>query len=335
MRISRYAVFFLLIAASLFFVQAVKIDLQGFSEAENVAMNDTFDRALDAALDGIVDVVDGDTIQVRRQQCVNNFYRGLYAGMGIMDNDSAKELVQLYVPVLAFIDNNGIYVQYSDYDATSAYRKVWSQLYPFTISDDASVGGGPDTFVHYCVNYTLGTTIQVLIGNEVYEGDWNDLHDYYASKGTAEEKAVFSSDRFADINKFTLYKNSAVIDTITDTVEYYVSRHNAIASRYGISYTFYLPEGAYSDFNRSVTDISFLAVMQGYPIGIGDSDVFNRYALSGARIRIKDSYVIQTVDGFLYYHKESCKMLDDSKKIVGTKEECAMHGAMPCPYCKP
>lgn len=308
-----------------------------FSSAvnEQAVLNDAFDRAMDYAVDGIVDSADADTITVKRQQCTNNFFRALYAGLGISTDEDAKQLIQCYVPAIAFVDNDGVYIQYSDYDSTGALNRVWSKKHTFTTEKTISIGTGPNDYLTFGITYTLNDNVTVILNGKIYNGKYYELYDAYKDSDDDTEKSVFTQPVFKDSVQFDLERDSTVTDTIIKTVGYFVNRHNTIATRYGIQYSFYLPTSVYSDLARTVETVSFFAIMQGYPIGSG-RDVYNQYALSGARVVRNSLYYAEYDDaGYLYYHKGNCKEYSGDYVFRGSQAECASLGAMPCHVCRP
>ena len=115
----------------------------------------------------------------------------------------------------------------------------------------------------------------------------------------------------------------------------YINKHNHIASQYGITYTFALPTISDDDWNRTIDDISMMILFQGYQYGTSRTMVYNRYTISGARLRKSQLFYIQEYNGKKYYHTEDCELLTDKSDVYKTKEECAKEGAFECPICKP
>ena len=118
-------------------------------------------------------------------------------------------------------------------------------------------------------------------------------------------------------------------------MNYYINLHNNIAGQYGITYQFWLPRIAKTYWYQTIDDISMLVIFQGYPYNAAGLDTYNRYALSGARIKKSNAYYITEKNGLKLYHKANCKQIGSFGVPYYTKEECAMEGAFPCPDCNP
>ena len=125
-------------------------------------------------------------------------------------------------------------------------------------------------------------------------------------------------------------------------MEYYINQHNKIARQYGISYKFSLPFISEDDWARTINDISLFSVFQGYPYVSTNPKLgfLNIYAIGGARIVKPDAYYITEENGKKLYHLSLCKKVINAapevkSQVYGSRQECALQGAYPCPDCRP
>lgn len=340
MRISRYAAFFLLIFMCLYAVIQYQVHAHSMAAERRVELNNAVDRAMDAAIDGIVETVDGYSVVVNREKCANNFYRALYANLGLSDTDEeTKELIGVYVPVLAFIDEDGLYVQYLE-TVNNKTIKTWSpkKVYCKEYVTEP-LNENPDSTVQYMVSYTLTDVVTISTAGKVYQGNWKTLQNEYEASYAGEDDAirgVLAEPQFASDEDFDAERDTVVTNTVVDGVGYYANEHNTIAAKYGESYSFGLPMSAKSELARSIDTVTFLALIQGYPLGRGTKDVYNNFAFGGARVAKNSGYVVsRSADGILRYHNAGCPEITGGRTIYSTKKECALNGAMPCEECKP
>ena len=340
MKTFRYAVIFLLIFIPLFMVLQFKINKNSIVVQKKAEYNNALDNALDSAVEGIVENADGNSVTVDKNECVNNFYRSLYAAFGALDSETTQAMLQLYTPILAIADEDGLDVYYSD-EVNGEVKKVWSQKTPYSKHFTQGDLNNPSGVVGYTVNFTLGDEITVVIdgdNSDIYKGHYNELKAAYANTTDARYaklRTVLNGDVLGAEGHYTLWKNQVITDTITNTLGYYVNRHNRIAADFGEQFTFQLPVSAESDIARGISGVSFMCFFQGYPYGQGTSEVYSNFEISGAHIIKSKGYYTQAVDGYLYYHTTTCTKGKGAKHWFETKEECAWKGALPCPYCNP
>lgn len=338
MKTTRFVVIFLLFIS-------VYVLLFSFKESQfaNVVnkkaeYNKSLDSALDAALEGIVESADGNSVIVDKDACVSNFYNCLYASFNALDSETTQAMLKLYTPILAVADEDGLYVYYSD-TVNGEVQKVWSQKIPYTrhfttTSVDATGAVG------YTVNFQLDDTVTIKIDGDdsIYSGRYSELVKNYANATGSEYKAiraVLAGEVFSAEGYFELWRSQVITECITDKLSYYVNRHNRIAAMYGEQFTFQLPVSASSDISRSISNVSFMCFFQGYPYGSATSDVYSNFEISGAHVTKNSGYYTRVVDGYLYYHKPSCNKGSGEQNWYATQEECAWAGALPCPYCNP
>ena len=198
-------------------------------------------------------------------------------------------------------------------------------------------------------------------GNSYYfEGVYKDLATQYLEDGmdagsdsyralTGFLDRATESGEFLSTEKFDAFKQSVMTYCITKKMNYYVNQHNEIARQYGISYNFSLPESSMDSVSRAISNVSLLAIFQGFPYGQGTDDTYSRFSLSGSRLYKMDKLIVvrDPSTGVLQYHKASCHELDAYRDANGnlnmvsgmlqknTKKDCAALGAYPCNECKP
>lgn len=338
MKITRFVPIFLLVI--FVYVLLLLFKTTQFANVVNkkAEYNKALDSALDSALMGIVESADGNTVVVDREACVSNFYNCLYASFDALDSETTQKMLQLYTPILAVADEDGLYVYYSDV-VNGEVQKVWSQKIPYTRHFSvASVG--VEGAIGYTVNFQLDdiVTIQIDGDTSIYSGRYSELVKNYANSTDSKYRAlrtVLAGDVFSTEGYYELWRSQVITECIMDKLNYYVNRHNRIADMYGEQFTFQLPDSASSDISRSISDVSFMCFFQGYPYGKSTSDVYSNFEISGARVTKNAGYYTQVVDNYLYYHKVWCTHGSGVKKWYSTQEECAWAGALPCPYCNP
>lgn len=258
-----------LIFAIIFMLIAVMLDIR-FNDLVTVQnrmiqYNCAVDNAVEAAMDQLVEVDHGWKKKINKEEAVQCFYDSLSINFGVYDNNNLKEKLKGYVPVIAIILDDGFYLYY-DCEKTINDEKVvvkeFSEKYPYQYFD------GNITYYFTLTNY-----IRLIdeTSSEFYEGDYHDL------------SVLFEDSFMKDTKEFDRIRRTTIINTLTDTIQFYMNEHNKIAYHYGIQYHFALPNIEMEDWYRTIDDTSILAFFQGYPYGNRRSGTYNRFALAGAR----------------------------------------------------
>lgn len=319
MKISHFALFFVIIAVCILLPLGYRVDqLQAIEEQKN-EYNNIIDDAVDDAVSLLVETDRGDEIVLNKELAVSNFFTSLYNGFGIYDDVVKQEYLKMFIPVIMIVDQDGYYIYQRSLNSTGdTYYEGWSEKRPFSYKDPVS---------GLMLSFTLEDNITILDPtiNDILQGDYHDLASYYTSVELLNNDTLFETTR-----------KQCIIDHLSNDMQISINKHNMIAEREGITYNFVLPAVTDANWYRTIDDVSFLAIFQGYPYGTG-VDRYNRYALGAARLHKSDMYVIKEEAGVKYYHRYDCPSLTDTdrKNAYYTKKQCAILGAYPAEDCKP
>jgi hypothetical protein len=140
---------------------------------------------------------------------------------------------------------------------------------------------------------------------------------------------------------FQKKRREVITNSIKAALKSEVNEHNDFAKYLGVAYTFNIPDVSDVEWHNAINDISFLAFIQGIPIGT--DSFYNNYALGGSRI-IKSTDIYATDDGDgKRYHNDKCSKISNGTVIDYTKvkeiflnnNDAAVAGYYPCPICRP
>lgn len=223
-----------------------------------------YNRALDqAALDavsGLVEKDDGRQVWLNKDEAVKQFFVSLAVNFDKMESYGDRKLLYQYVPAVLVIEKEKFYIGWE------LEKPKW-QEYSFS-----------EKYGDFQVFYTLGdfVIIENLTTGEKEEGDYHDLKEKY-SFPFFEEEPAFEAER-----------RKIIIGLLTECFDEKIKEHNRIAEKYGIAYEFTLPVIELEEWYRTIDDIGFVALFQGYPYGSGYTGYYNRVALGGARLYTKE-----------------------------------------------
>ena len=317
MKLTNLAIIFFVIELTLITI----LDIRMINLAAVSNRRVEYDKELDSAIeDGVMNLVEVDSkrnLVLNKEVAVNQFYESLFANFGVIGNGQAENKLKGYIPVILITDTDGFYINYSDTyvsNGETLLGQKWTEKMPYAYQDGNLI-----------YSFTLGTyvTLYNKSTNAIYEGEYKDL------------AAQFPESIMTNVETFDTIRRNTIIGAIEQSMNYYINLYNKIASQYGITYQFWLPQIDKTDWYRTIDDISMLVVFQGYPYSPASMDTYNRYALGGARITKSKVYYITEDNGLKYYHKEECPHVNISGMAYYTKEECALEGAYPCLECRP
>ncbi len=126
-------------------------------------------------------------------------------------------------------------------------------------------------------------------------------------------------------------------DSLENCLEYYCNKHNEVAQRAGVVYSFYIPENEGGLYLRSGEGAGFFALLQGYPSERSGGRVFTGFSFAGTGIDDADMFYINMHgEGFAsgrFFHRKGCMYLSEESIMFGSKKKCAGYGAFECPEC--
>lgn len=283
--------------------------------------------------------VDSDDMDLEdREEVVESFYTSMYSSLGILSDPIAQERFRAYVPVMAITTTDGYYIMYNDEfigdDGYSYISRRWTEKLPYVYKDE-----------NFIYRLTLDTDLKIydknnLIDpggdNRIYDTTLQEIRtsDIYSILRDTEDSGFLLDDESS-----YLVRQQAVISSMERDLSWYVSRHNDIAKRYGISYRFALPVANNSDWAKTIEGTGIIILFQGMPLIEDATSVYNQMAFAGSGIRKGRLYYVEQHGWYYLYHLDGCRKLAGNLNIRDehyySSEECAKLGAYACEVCDP
>jgi len=133
---------------------------------------------------------------------------------------------------------------------------------------------------------------------------------------------------------FETVKKAAIINKLEEVMAYYTARHNLIASRHGITYTFSFPYGRNNEWADYMEDVNLLVIFQGYPYGPERDYRYNKILSAGANVAKKPKFYVEEKSWYKLVHKQGCEKIKKSVTLLeetfDSIEECVRLGAYCC-----
>ncbi len=338
MSFSRFAVVVIILTLSLSIPTRVHLRetemVMDVKQRYKIAM----EMAVDDAMDGIVETDNGSDVYLNKDYLLEQFYHTLFINLGCPNDSDIQNRVKTFIPVVLLVDKDGYYISFSTVvegnDGLSVIGKNWTDKLPYTYVEENS---------GRIFNFTLGDEISVYdpYTNMVHEGRYQDLARLSMFSVDDRSRGMYRSELLCG-GRFDEIRRNTIINSITESMTYYINVHNSIAQQFGISYKFSLPYVEEDDWARTIDDISMFALFQGMPYASTDVRLgyLNLYTIGGARIYKKSYYYIVPEGSVPYYHKTGCEKLDSAGASsmahpYESAADCAAQGAYPCSDCHP
>jgi hypothetical protein len=292
-------------------------------------------------------------VSVNAQVAANTFFDSLYNNFSIKGNIDSQMLLKYFVPAIAIIDYNGVYISSLEEfqkdgqtvtDHVVKPKRYFSYTYAIdennNIITDLNVIQAISTTVTYSV-HTIEFSMDDYI---VHRGKRKFLgaETTYGSKGFYIADSNNNADLYdnnlglkaAVENLLKEKRKETIISIITSELNYAVNKHNHYAQIAGIQYAFSFPYTTKDEMYRYVEDIGMLAFVQGISVG---NKYLNYKSYGGSSLELSTKYYVSTpnqANGSKYmtnlYHKDiNCPEYKVSNKsnitpeFVNTKQQAA------------
>lgn len=263
-RLSDYGLIFALIFLTIIVITDSRILLLQKMEDLNIWYDNAIDNAVEDAMEGMVELDNGEILTINKEEILERFFLGLSINLGISEGDNAREQLECYFPVITMMLEDGFY----SWEVNEIQEcKEFSEKIPYCFETD---------------NYRIYFT-------------FHDVVTYYNKSTKTERKGVYQKIReiypvkeLSDEN-FDEIRRRTIISIITDTINNQLKKHNTFAAAHGIFYYFSLPVIDMEEWYRTIDDVTFLCIFQGYPYAIPQLGTFNKVVLSGARIHKEEN----------------------------------------------
>lgn len=360
MKITDFALIFIGITLPIIIVVYVNVSFTIKAEEQEMYYNKLITSAIEDATAAMKEVENTDKtidygysgeqdkkVSVNPEIAETTFFNSLYNNFGIKGNDAAEKYLQLFVPAMAIIDYNGVYIssieEYNKGGSTVIEHTVKPKKY-YTYSyyivkqknnqysivsvDDYKSGTihslhtieftMDDYVTHRGVVYNSSGNVELPVksfyladtstGTYVDNGGMNDKNNADLFEGLSKETENIK----AVVKHLKDIKDEVIIKTITDEVAYAVNQNNFYASQAGITYDFVFPTIEQEEMKSYINDVGIFAFMQGLSIG---NKYLNSKAYSVSRLELTTKYYLTLAknnsERNLYHATTKCKKYTD------------------------
>ncbi|EJW13877.1 hypothetical protein M5X00_13385 [Paenibacillus alvei] len=316
MKISNLGIIFVIIVFPMFFHSDARLDEQR-SASETIIQYDWAIRTAvqDAGVsltfqEAKINAPQYDSyknFKINKEEALRSFYKSLYINLGISDDELAQEVMQRYIPAIAVVAYDGYWIyteeKMKDQNGENVIRTVWKEKKPYSYSD------------------AQGNSVGFTLDDYVFAYDATTSQWYEGPRDMVSQDVNGRIPLLNDPSVFDQVRRTTIVTSIQKDLAHFINAHNQYSRLLGISYTFTLPEIDQEEWNNTISDVSFLAFIQGLPVG---QKQYNRYAFGGGRLIKTDQIYGAEQNGIrIYYRSSECNYPQDQVIEKFTSEKAA------------
>jgi hypothetical protein len=331
MKIYHFALLFLIFFLGAVIKTDVSIGKLRTIENENKEITDSLSSSASDAVNYLSRTGSYGAGSINKEEVLNTFFTSLYSSLGIISNLSAQAEIEIYIPVILLCDVDGYYVYYYDEykgtDGNTYIERMWTEKMPYSYEDE-----------HFIYRFTLTDMVYVYDKNSLLGIDGvavsSDYKEFQKSPLYTNFRSHNSDCILLNDEDYELIRKGSIMNKLEEVMAYYTSKHNLIANRQGITYSFSFPSGKQEEWAEYIEDVNILVVFQGYPYGPDRDYTYNKIASAGANIIKKPRYYVEVKSWYFLAHRQGCEKIYVSTSLLeetfDTIEECVQLGAFCC-----
>lgn len=249
------------------------------------------DLEIDYGYSGIVD----NKVSINSKIAIDTFYNSLANNFNIANNEISLERLKMYIPVIAILDYDGIYIHSAEEDESGEISFVTKPKVHYTdtyvIVEDKpgsylvkfldEVEELPSNLLSkyiYEINYTMDDYVYLnifeigsgKIGPSVYSKKFylsDEENNYNLVYGNNILSSVKNIVRKDVIEQLKVRRQQVIAEIGMKEVSYSVNKHNDFAKSAGINYTFVFSVESDSTWYDTMDGIGMIAIIQGVSLG--------------------------------------------------------------------
>ena len=288
------------------------------------------DKEIDYGYSGIID----NKVSINAKVAVNTFYNSLANNFNIKDNPNSMYNLKMYIPVVAVMDYDGIYIHSAEKDESGEISFItkpkvyYTYTYVLTKKDSVNYNEQGKYNVVSLDEQNLGEIKESLLSDYIYEVTFT--MDDYVYLNIYEIAGVNKIGKLVESNKFYMTDNNnnddliymasilssekktlknkvleqlaaqrkeVIAKTGMKEISYAVNKHNTFARSIGINYTFRFAVESDTSWYETMDGIGMIAIIQGISLG---NRYLNYKAYSASDLVIANKYYVSegiAIDG--------------------------------------
>ncbi len=303
------------------------------------------DEEIDYGYSGIID----KKVSINANTAITTFYNSLANNFNILNNEMSLERLKMYIPVIAILDYDGLYIHSAEQDESGNISFITKPKVNYTYSYVIAEGNNlfdaqGEKYNIVPLNEVEDIANEILLSDYIYEinftmDDYVYLNIYEITSENKIGKIEYTKNFYLTDNE----NNTELVYTYSITrseknklkeqvvkqlseirtkvigeigmkeISYAVNKHNSYAGQVGINYTFRFSVESDAAWYETMDGIGMLAVIQGVSLG---NRYLNYKAYSAADLVVANKYFVSkgvTMEDLAYLRKDLYHMSNKCK----------------------
>lgn len=295
---------------------------------------------IDYGYSGIVD----NKVSINAKAAIDTFYNSLFNNFGIKGNELSEDELKSYIPVIAVMDYDGVYIHSAEEDMSGniIYTTKPKKYYLYSFGIKKTLGDNYEieedlrsTLVDNLIFQVVFTMDDYIYLNVFDKTNLVDPYQYKFYLTDAEERNKFTyhfssipSDQIDDVkqtivNRLEDIREQKIIDVIQEALSSTVNKHNDYARQLNIKYEFIFSKIDEKTWYENIDGIGMIAVIQGISLGNRYLD-YNAYSTS-TLLTSKKYYLANEIFKGDTENSDKNKQTYLSDKLYHISENCPIY----------
>lgn len=272
-------------------------------DASKELLNNYDSRSIELSADGNKE--NFQAVNLNLDKALSTFYKSLFLNFGIENDYLEQEKIKNKIPLKLAVGYDGYYIcswEEVKINGINRLQEKWSDKINYSLLDSKS---------NIKIDFTLDDYVYIT-----NLSDGSQLEGRQSSFISKYPNSIFG-------DKFEGLKTQIIMNLIQEDLKLYTSLNNKYSKEYGFEYTFTIPYIG----NTSISNVSFIAFLQGVPLK-GMDKVYNNFSLGISNVAKSGKIYGYVYNGKKFYSKEKPSNYT-SLTLFDSEKEAAAYGYYP------
>ncbi len=227
-------------------------------------------------------------INVNAQVGVDSFFKSMYSTLGITGNKAAESYFNLFVPVVAIVEYDGVRVSQNETvrseDGSEVVERVLRPKryfsYTYTIvrnGGEYKIGSAEESsnvVSRHTIDFTMDERVTHRGYNYVYNEELN-VETFYLTDAKNNDNLIAGvadssiKDEFKSqiISMLLDMRKSVISNVVSSELAYSTNANNLYSRQAGVSYSFTFPSTTEDEMYNMIDGVGIIAFVQGISVG--------------------------------------------------------------------
>lgn len=314
MKLTEFALIFVAIFLPIVVLVFVNTSFVVKSEKQEMYYKNLMNSAITDAVSSMKHIENEDTdidygysgirdkkVSINSKTAIDTFYSSLANNFNVKNNQQSLERLKMYIPVIAILDYDGVYIHSAEEDESGAVTFVtkpkayYTYSYVIQMTDSLNEKNFEIVTVDektkiteltllsdyiYEINFTMDDYVYLNIYEITNEKIGNVVHSkgFYLNDNNNNEELVYGGQtqivtsarrdlRNKVVEELKVSRKKIIGEIGMREISYAVNKHNSYSRQMGINYTFTFSVESDATWYETMDGIGMIAIIQGVSLG--------------------------------------------------------------------